>query len=293
MIRKIFISLIAVVALGALAACSEDEKFDSSIFDTTPPARTGLDTWIVTNYTLPHNIEIDYKWQYIESDLSRNLTPPKEDQVEGIVKMLKKVWIEPYIKIAGLDFFNSLTPKQLFLIGSEAWNSGGTRTVGTAEGGRKIVLYEVDHFDTANKTRLVRYMKTIHHEFTHICNQVRHYDPDFEKIATDGYRGADWSSESDQVSYDKGFITPYATSSPNEDFAEMVGIMLTHTYAEWNDILDNKPTTVVGKETLRKKEEMVVNYYKSVWGFDIFELQEELEIAVNGYISNPLASSAL
>jgi substrate import-associated zinc metallohydrolase lipoprotein len=185
--------------------------------------------------------------------------------------MLKTVWIDPYIRIAGLDFFNSLTPKQLLLVGSEAWNSS-TRTVGTAEGGRKIVLYEIDHFDTTNRTRLIRYMKTIHHEFTHICNQTKRYDPDFEKIATDGYRGADWHNESDQVSYDKGFITPYATASPAEDFAEMVGVMLTHTYAEWNDILDNKPTTVVGKETLRKKETMVLNYYKDVWGFDILEL---------------------
>jgi substrate import-associated zinc metallohydrolase lipoprotein len=293
MTRKIVISLIAIVALGTLAACSEDEQFEPSIFDTASPARTELDTWIYTNYTLPHNIKIDYKWEYIESDLSRNLTPPKEDQVEGIVKMLKKVWIEPYIEIAGLDFFNSLTPKQISLIGSEAWNSTGSRTVGTAEGGRKIVLYEVDHFNTANKDRLVRYMKTIHHEFSHICNQVKNYDPEFEQIAIDGYRGADWINESDQVSYNKGFITPYATASPNEDFAEMVGIMLTHTYAEWNNILNTKPTAESGgREILRQKEEMVVNYYKSVWGFDIFKLQEELEIAVNGYISNPSASSA-
>jgi substrate import-associated zinc metallohydrolase lipoprotein len=267
-----------------MAACSEDEKFASSVFDTNPPARTELDNWIMDHLTKPYNIEIIYRWKYTESDLSRYITPAKEESVAQMVKIFNPVWTDPYVKIAGSEFFNRLCPKQLMLVGSSSYNSSGTLTLGTAEMGRKIVLYEVDEFDRKNKTRLKRYMKTIHHEFTHICNQVTRFDPSFELITAAGYR-TDWNNVTLANAYNFGFITQYAQASPTEDFAEMVGIMLTTSAEEWNNILDNQPNNQEAKDALRAKEALVIKYYKEAWNFDIKELQAELEIAVDKFVN--------
>ena len=279
MIRKIIYGLMAVSVLCTLTSCSDDDNFIPSIFDTNPPPRTALEQWIYDNFTIPHNVEVTYRWTYIESDLARNLTPPEEDKAEGFVKIIKQVWPEPYIAIAGLDFFNRLAPKQLFLVGSEAWSSSGNYTMGTAEAGRKVVIYDINSFNKSNKTRLLRYMKTIHHEFTHICNQTVKFDPSYEKITPEGYR-PDWNNVSQQQAYNAGFITPYSTSSPTEDFAEMVAVMLTNTAAAWRNMIDNSPDNATAKAALKAKEEQVVAYYRSVWGFDIYTLQAECEDAI-------------
>jgi substrate import-associated zinc metallohydrolase lipoprotein len=279
MIQKKIYLWIACIALASLAlvACSED-KLGPSVLDTTPPARTALDNWILEQFTKPHNIEIIYRWDYTESDLSRSLTPAREENVEGFVRVLKRIWTVPYATIAGTNFLNATCPKQLMLVGCSAYNSSGSVTLGTAEAGRKIVLYEIDDFDRSNTTRLKRYMKTIHHEYTHIQNQLRDFAPEYEQITAAGYR-TDWSNVSLQNAYNAGFISQYAQMSPDEDFAEMVGFMLTSSADEWKRLL-NMPDNPTAKANLKAKESKVIQYYKEVWGFDIVALQAELERAI-------------
>ena len=277
---KNLLQYIHIIALGLmlLSACSEDEKFEKTIFDTTPPTLTGLDLWIMDSITSPYNIEVIYKWKDVETDLGRNLTPPFEDKADGFVKILKSIWIEPYINEAGLTFFNTLSPKQLLLIGSSAYNSNGTITLGSAEGGRKIVIYEINQLDKKDKVRLRRYMKTIHHEFGHIANQTIEIPVEYEMVTPD-YR-SDWNNVSEQVAYDAGFISPYAMSAPSEDFVEMLAIFLTNSKSEWEALL-NKPTTDAGKIALKTKQDMVISYYKTIWNIDLYSLQSRCEAAIN------------
>jgi substrate import-associated zinc metallohydrolase lipoprotein len=265
-----------------MVSCSE-EQLGPSTLDTTPPARTDLDNWIMDNFTKPYNIEIIYRWNYTESDLSRFLTPAREENVDGFIKILNRIWTSPYVAIAGIDFVNSTCPKQVLLVGSSAYNSNGTVTLGTAEAGRKVVLYEVDEFDRTDGDRLRRYMKTVHHEYTHIQNHLRIFDPDYELITVENYR-SDWNNVALQTAYNNGFISQYAQASPSEDFAEMVGIMLTNSAASWAALL-NMPATEEGKTALKAKEAAVIKYYKEVWGFDIVELQAELDRAITLVVS--------
>ena len=66
----------------------------------------------------------------------------------------------------------------------------------------------------------------MHHEFAHILHQNVEYDAEFEKI-TPSYSSS-WMQMNDETARTKGFITAYASSSADEDFAEMVSIMLTN-----------------------------------------------------------------
>ena len=286
MIRKILILFTVVGVSCFLSSCNKEEEMGPSIFDTTPPIRTALDQWIYQNLTIPHNLEITYKWNYTESEMTRNLTPPKEAEAEAFIKdVLKQAWIEPYVKIAGRNFFNGSSPKQIMLVGTTAYNSTGTITLGTAQAGRKVVIYEINDYNKSNKDRLRRYMKTIHHEFTHIVNQNQRFQPEFELVTPGEYR-TDWNNATAAWCREFGFITPYSSSSPSEDFAEMTAVMLTTSLTEWRKMIDVDPTNANAIASLKKKEELVVLYFKTVWGFDIYTLQAEMESAINKIVNN-------
>jgi substrate import-associated zinc metallohydrolase lipoprotein len=81
-------------------------------------------------------------------------------------------------------------------------------------------------------------------------------------------------------------------SAPDEDFVEMISIMLTEGKAGFDKIVNSIPagasqngiTQADAKAKLRKKEAMVVAYYKDVWGMDFYRLQSRVRAAVNDLI---------
>ena len=271
----------ALLSLSALQGCSGEETFEASIFDTTPPAQTELDRWLYNNFTAPYNIEVQYRWNYSEVDWARHPTPAEEDKVKELMEVLLQTWVKACATVGGEDFFKATAPKQLFLVGSELIEEGsGSKTLGYAEGGRRITLTEVNHLSFApeNRERLIHFIKTTHHEFTHIVNQVKLYTPEFQKITAGGYVST-WTLPSEQDAYDNGFVSKYARSSPNEDFAEMVGFMATTSKEEWEDKI-NKSKTEYGKAKIREKEKVVADYYMSSWSLDIYALRDSVQAAI-------------
>jgi hypothetical protein len=110
-----------------------------------PP--TELDTWLYNSFTAPYNIEVKYRWDNSEVDPYKNLVPPSVGKVQDVMDVVKRVWIDTYSDIAGADFIKQYCPKQFILVGSGSYNFDGSTTLGTAEGGRKILLYVINHFD--------------------------------------------------------------------------------------------------------------------------------------------------
>lgn len=282
--KRYILNLLLLAFLSVMTACSDDD-LGASIFDTSDDDLSTIDVWLQENFVEPYNIEILYKWTDIESDMTVNLTPTTEEKALGFSEVLKKIWCEPYVNIAGATFFKQLSPKQLVLIGSSRYNSSGTVTKGEAEGGRKITIYEIDQFSRQNATRLKRYMKTIHHEFAHIAAQTIEYPKEFEKITPDYVE--EWDKIKDQDAYNKGFLSPYGMSEPGEDFAEIVGFMLSNSKEEWEKML-NYPQTEEAREKLKEKVDMVLVYYRDTWGVDLEALQAGCEQALYNVVTvNP------
>jgi hypothetical protein len=50
--------LSSVIFLGLV----NDEPLKDSILDVSTPSKTALDSWIDTNYLIPYNINVQYKW---------------------------------------------------------------------------------------------------------------------------------------------------------------------------------------------------------------------------------------
>ena len=89
----------------------------------------------------------------------------------------------------------------------------------------------------------------------------------------------------DETARSKGFITAYASTSADEDFAEMVSIMLTNSPEDWDNMIENAGNAAA-VEALRKKEAIVVAYMKNNWGVNMKDFQKEVVAAIEAAVRN-------
>ncbi|PUZ30139.1 substrate import-associated zinc metallohydrolase lipoprotein [Chitinophaga costaii] len=276
--KKIYVINLLVLLL-VLGACKKDEQLNANLdaIDRNQSAKTELDDWLDANYVVPYNIEVKYRWDAFELSLSKDMTPPLESQVIPAMQTVKDVWIKPYEVVGGANFMKLNAPKQFVLVGSPEFNGDGTITLGTAEGGRKIVLYVINDFDKTNTQKVKQMIQVIQHEFTHILNQKVAFDPAFKLVTKADYT-ANWNIPSLAEARSLGFITQYSRSNPIEDFAEMVANMLMMGSYEYNNIVNALPADPQTK--LRKKEQLVVEYFKNAWNIDFYQLQVSVSAAI-------------
>lgn len=277
--KKTIFFLLCSCGLLFMQSCSEDLGSSSIVVPVTDPEKMNpLDRYIYDEYTKPLNVEVIYRWRDAENDLDKSLVPPKADKVEPFLKVLKKVWVDVYVRQAGNDFLRQLIPKQILLVGSAAYNEDGTRVVGKAEGGRKIFLYEVNEFNPSSDARLRDFVATMHHEFGHIMHQTVEFSTDYQKITPGGYT-SDWNQYSDAQALEEGFITSYAKNNQYDDFVEMLSIYLINSSESWNKKIDAVKSET-GRAALRQKESLVLEYMNTVWGVKMKEFQADMDNAI-------------
>lgn len=270
-IKWLFMTLVAV----AFCACSEEDLDSKSIFDSgTVVEQNEFDKWLLNNYTTPYNINFKYRFDDKESDESYNLAPADYDKAVALAKMTKHLWLESYEELAGPEFIRTYCPKLMHLVGSPAYNSQGSIVLGTAEGGLKITLYNVnnidlDHLDIDELNYW--YFKTMHHEFAHILHQTKNYSTDFNLISASNYQSSSWVNVSNKDALDMGFVSPYASSETQEDFVEIIAIYVTNTAEYWDALVGS--ASEEGQELINQKLALVKDYMLTTWGIDMDELR--------------------
>ncbi len=283
------IKLLIVAGLFAFLAvgCNEDEELNAcrdsidKVFQT-PISET--DIWINKNLGIPYNVNVTYRWDDDENNYGKNLVPPYEKNVVPFLTILKKLFIDAYIEQAGEEFAKKMLPKQYILVGSESYNpNDGTVTQGTAEGGRKVVLYGINDMKTPK--RLLRIIHVIHHEFGHILHQTKPFSEDYQKITKSGYTSTWFNTKKLKDALDKGFISPYAQSNPDDDFVEMLSYYITLTEKEWNDRL-SVITEESGKRALAQKLEILRFYLKDQWKIDLDKFRDDLSSEIQKEMKN-------
>ena len=243
--------------------------------------KTTTDNWLADNFTKPYNIEVKYRWDPFEVPINKTLVPPLVEKVRPTMEAVKSIWIVPYIKEAGLDFIKKFCPKQYVLVGSANWNTDGTIILGTAEGGRKVVLYQINDFDKKNIEGVKEMLHTIHHEFGHILHQNVLYPLAFKQI-TPGTYTSNWYNNTEEQALNLGYISNYAMSAPDEDFVETLSIMLVFG----KDVFDarvNGITDAVAKAALKKKEQIVVDYLTKTYNINFRSLQSTTQAAISEF----------
>ena len=274
--------MLGLAAGLGLAACSGNDPDSATIFPVDSPRRDAFDLWLQKNYTSPYNIDFKYKMEDIESDYSYTLVPADSAKSAKLAILVKYLWLDSYAEVMGQDFVKSYVPRVIHLVGSPAYNSNGTMVLGTAEGGLKVTLYMVNELTNSvlkdYDAMTTYYFHTMHHEFTHILNQKKPYDTSFNKITESGYVSGNWYQVDDSEAHGKGFVTPYAMSEGQEDFAEMLSSYITKTAAQWQAIMDdaeaNGGTTAV--EALEQKLTLVRSYMSESWNCDIDVLRNTI-----------------
>ncbi len=272
------------VALASLASCAHEDQVGESQLNFEQPTKTELDNWITINYLNPYNINVQYKWNQNTVDNSRYLFPPSINKVQPALEIVQTIWLDSYKTIGGIDFVKKISPREIVLVGGVNLNSVGTRTLGIAEGGQRVTLFETDYIDRTNRENIQEFIHTIQHEYIHILNQNKPFDEkSWAAITPVGYT-ADWYNYKIPVSNELGFITSYARSNINEDFAETAAVILISSKADYADFLG----TIVSNTAyfaLIAKEALVVKYFKDAFDIDFYALRDEAEKNTNAVIN--------
>lgn len=286
--------MMAVLALTT--ACTSDNLSSESIFDTKAPQRSEFDEWLKKNYTDPYNIRFNYLYVDQNSDLSYNVTPASITNSIALAKIVKHVWLDAYTELMGPDFLKQHCFREFQLIGSAQYTSQGSVVLGFAEGGIRVNLFQINHLDINDifierkypfrdkpkrplKLDLNRaYFHTMHHEFAHILTQLKDYSTDFRTVSAGKFHSNDWINVNDTVSGRDGFVTGYASSEYNEDFAEVFSCYVTDTDEMWNtrleQAIDPETGSRDGVNAILTKLDMIRSYLMNSWGVDIDKLRE-------------------
>lgn len=276
-----------ILSLILLTACSKEKLDSESIFsETVTKKENAFDKWLKANYVDTYNIRLYYRMEDIESDYQYTLAPADLQKSQRLAKIVKYAWLEAYDEVAGVTFTRTYVPRIIHMIGSLAYEGNGTVVRGTAEGGMKVTFYDVNNLTVDADVLNRNYFKTMHHEFTHILTQTKNYDRDFERITEGKYTSGDWYQIDDDDALQRGFITPYSSSYPEEDYAEMVANYVINTKQAWDDKLTRAGEE--GAALINRKTVMMKQYMLDSWGIDMDRLrsvvQRRMREIVNGQV---------
>ena len=275
--KKYILPIITVLAaLAMTTACKQDLPDESqSVIVLDKQAQTPFDKWLEINYVNPYNILFKYRYELNESDVNYFTIPSKYEDAIILAHLVKYLCIDTYDEVAGIDFTRQYFPKMFFLIGEWEYRNNGTMILGTAEGGKKILLAGTNYLQrymTSAANLNHYYIKTIHHEFTHILNQTIPYSADFRAITDADYIADEWSESPNNAGYlQRGFITDYSQHSDREDFAEMMSEYITNSAETWNGWITQAGAD--GAKKINAKLDIVRNYMKAGFDIDIDELR--------------------
>lgn len=286
--NKNILYIIILLLSISFVSCEDDEiDKNNSIFDVDDlPAKNEFDYWLYDNYISPYNIELEYKFNFVDAELDYNLTPPVFDKAVDFSQIIKYCWLESYDEVVGIQFTRNTTPKQITLVGSKALASnatGYTSTLGTASGGTRVILYAINDLKDYSYTSIIGYMHIMHHEFSHILDQKVPLDPSFRQITEEWYLGDEWVNYEDVLPedgnfYKLGFVSAYSTRNEDEDYAEIYSKYLSLTDAEWASIISKgNADNAGGGDKILRKLAFVREYLRESWNFDIDDLKKSVQ----------------
>ena len=276
-------ALIAGVLL--VASCAHEDQPTESRLDFSVPTKTDLDKWISTSFLDLYNINVYYEWDQNTVDNTRYLFPPKVEKVQPAMEVVKKIWIDSYTTIGGVNFVKKIAPREFVLVGGVNLNTNGTLTLGLAEGGQRITLFQVDNLNKKSRANVTQFIHTIQHEYVHILNQTKPFDEQaWSKLTPVGYTST-WYTEPIATSRNLGFVTSYARLNIYEDFAETAAAILTSSKAEYDALLASV-TDATAKANIKAKEALVVKYYKDAFNIDFYALRDQAQKNTDTVVNN-------
>lgn len=247
------IFVMTLLAVLTVSSCSDETLDPNSIFTKSSVETGDFNQWLLKNYTEPYNIKVIYRYNDLETDNYYNVTPPDTVKAKALAIAIKHVWLGAYDEVAGPDFLKQYSPRVFQFIGSPKYTGQGELVLGTAEGGVKVTLFNVNalqpdkpyidqesafpNHSSVPMDMNYWFFHTMHHEFNHIMAQTKNYSTEFRAVSAGKYQTTNWVNIEDKDAPAMGFVTGYGSSEYNEDFAEIYSTYITKTPEAWDKIL--------------------------------------------------------
>jgi substrate import-associated zinc metallohydrolase lipoprotein len=221
---------------------------------------------------------------------TQRVAPPRLEVVQPMLDFIQKFWVDPFLEVQnGEAYFRAYVPSEVVLLGGFIYNDDGTVVLGTADAGAQITFTYVNAIDPTDKEWEALQLQTVYHEFAHIVHQRNKLPADFEKISPAGYTSPGfWVSLSDEDALKRGFVSPYGTSSPNEDFAETVAFFLYNPNFDSEFMTDESNCLTpecearnAGRELVREKLTAIREHYVKVVGVDLQAVRNAIQAKLN------------
>jgi substrate import-associated zinc metallohydrolase lipoprotein len=285
---KRLLKYITVALLGTVVfSCSDDSLESTSILNSTRVRDTDFDKYLYREFLLPYNLQIKYWFDDNEEDQTYQLLPATLESSKIMAVLLKHLWLDVYSEASpeGIDFDRKYAVRLIQLVGSGGYNPNSTVRLGFAEGGKKIVLNNINVLGRSSENGVAVYdgknldanillspekggdFHTIHHEFCHILNQMKNYSEAYEQISNADYVGDSWNQYELEEAIPLGFITKYARMNKDEDFVEIFSTYITQSQEQWDARISGAGAE--GKAKFAQKLELVREYIKTSWGMDL------------------------
>lgn len=256
MMKKITYILSLAALLLVMSSCRSEDDFTESIFNTDIPvvdnakATAPFDQWLYDNFLKPYNVEVQYRFNFTASDMNFQLTPAEYGRSQLLAHFIRYLFYDVYTEYAGDDFMKRYGPRMFHFIGSTGYSpTTGTEVLGTAAGGVKITLYNVNEIKpwsenvsySNNDVEVLneRIFHTMHHEFSHILHQTKSYPITFGQVTSGTYDPIDWHERDSTTTHQLGYMTHYASSANYEDFVETLSCTITDSDARWMNRIIN------------------------------------------------------
>jgi len=250
MMKKIIYMMSLAALMLTISSCRSEDDFTESIFRTDIPVvdntktTAPFDQWLYDNFLKPYNVEVQYRFNFTASDMNFQLTPAEYGRSQLLAHFIRYLFYDVYTQYAGENFMKSYGPRMFHFIGSTGYSpTTGTEVLGTASGGVKITLYNVNEIKPWSQTVSYtgddievlneRIFHTMHHEFSHILHQTKSYPITFGQVTSGTYDPIDWHERDSTTTHQLGYMTHYASSANYEDFVETLSCTITDTDARW------------------------------------------------------------
>jgi len=270
-----------------LTSCFEEEELNVPV--NTPDEinlENELDIFIEENFTQEFGMAIRYR--FVDRFISpfERATPPREEIVRPMLDFIQTFWVEPYLEVEnGEAFFRNHVPSEIVLLGSPLFNDDGTITLGTADAGAQITFTNVNALDMSDDFWIELQLQTVYHEFAHTVHQIYKLPPAFETISPAGYTSpGSWFNLPEEEALQRGFVSPYASSTPNEDFAETVAFFLFDDEFQEEFLTDEADCATEecvsrneGRERIRQKLASISDHYLDVTGVNLEEVRNAVQ----------------
>ena len=283
--KKLFLPL-AALAFTGLTGCDADidsvQPSRQVVASTTVSSLPRLDRYIQQAFAKKYNVDIAYRY---DDKVTDRLAPVKEERALEYLNLIDYMFFQVYEASTPEGYLQTHTIKYLNLFGSSGY-AIDRRMAGAAPQGM-IWIYNINELNT-QYTGTVRsdYISVLFHESAHTLHEERAYPPEFDKLSALEYQKQDafsyWWRTGQNASY-AGFVSDYASTDADEDFAELFAYYILDSDSEWADRLkgaegkNRSDAKYTGREIIEKKVAIMKEYLRSEYSADLDKIRAEAQ----------------